>query len=184
MSREIIDIMADVVKTASQELSIVIVDYYGNSETLENPELCYKFGSAMYFKEFVDEASRVGKLKFPIVMLFSPFKETRDSHKHYTAAKVGLLIATGSSKEWNNEEREVMSFENILRPIYRRLIDALKADRRLDFGYHGIVKHEYSENYSYGRYGAYDSSGEAISEPIDAINIRNLELTVKLPKCR
>ena len=33
------------------------------------------------------------------------------------------------------------------------------------------VKHSYSENYSYGRYGAYTDSGEAVSEPIDAINI-------------
>ena len=50
--------------------------------------------------------------------------------------------------------------------------------------YTSIVPHEYSENYSYGRYGAYTESGEEVSEPIDAINIRSMELIVKNQSCR
>ncbi len=78
----------------------------------------------------------------------------------------------------------MFSFENILRPIYGSFIDALKKDGRFDFGYKDVVAHEYSENYSYGRYGAHTGTGEAVSEPIDAINITNLELTVRKPNCR
>lgn len=37
---------------------------------------------------------------------------------------------------------------------------------------------------SYGRYGAYTESGEAVSEPIDAINIRSMELIIKNQTCR
>ena len=63
-------------------------------------------------------------------------------------------------------------------------MEELERDRRLDWGYGGKIPHEYSENYSYGRYGAYtDASGNAVSEPIDAINIVNLQVKVKINNC-
>ena len=106
------------------------------------------------------------------------------SHQFYTTAKVSLLIACSSTKEWSNEQRKVYSFENVLRPIYKRLMEVLERDRRLDWGYGGKIPHEYSENYSYGRYGAYtDANGNAVSEPIDAINIVNLQVKVKIQNC-
>ena len=37
---------------------------------------------------------------------------------------------------------------------------------------------------SYGRYGAYTDSGEAVSEPIDAINIRSMEIKINNLNCR
>ena len=51
----------------------------------------------------------------------------------------------------------------------KRLLEVLYEDSRFDCDYDEKVKHSYSENYSYGRYGAYTDSGEAVSEPIDAI---------------
>ena len=77
-----------------------------------------------------------------------------------------------------------MSFQNILRPIYNRLFDVLLEDNRFDWDFDGKIKHSYSENYSYGRYGAYTESGEAVSEPIDAINIRSMEIIVRNSNCR
>lgn len=77
-----------------------------------------------------------------------------------------------------------MSFQNILRPIYNRLFDVLLEDNRFDWDFDDKIKHSYSENYSYGRYGAYTESGEAVSEPIDAINIRSMEIIVRNSNCR
>ena len=57
-------------------------------------------------------------------------------------------------------------------------------DSRFDCDYDEKVKHSYSENYSYGRYGAYTDSGEAVSEPIDAINIRSMEIKINNLNCR
>ena len=56
-------------------------------------------------------------------------------------------------------------------------------DDRFDWGY-GKVNHGYSENYSYGRYGAYTEKGDALSETIDAINIKSMEITINNPNCR
>lgn len=184
-SREIIEIIADVVKATSAGCSIVLCDVNGETHETECPDINYTFGNAQYVKDKLDELSQAsGSDKFPLIVLFCPFNEQRNMPDYYSKAKVRVLIACSSVKDWSNEVRLETSFRNILRPIYNRFIEALKADGRFDFGVKEQVKHEYSENYSYGRYGAYTGTGDAVSEPIDAININNLELIVKLPNCR
>lgn len=187
-SREIIDILADVVRMTSRECVISVVDYEtGVSLETDCPDINYTFGNASYVKERLDELSEtsVGSShKLPMIALFCPFNERRDSPDFHTSAKVRVLIACSTSSAWSNEQRRDFSFRDILRPIYRRFLEALREDGRFDFGYDGHIRHEYSENYSYGRYGAHTGTGDAVSEPIDAINITNLELTVKKLNCR
>lgn len=181
-SREIIEIMADVVEATSASCRIAVYDYKGNRKDTQCSPIHYVFGNAKYFKDNLDEMPE--DLKFPCICLFGPFLEKRNSPDYHTQAKVRLLIATSSSKSWSNEERRVNSFENILRPVYRSLLEALEEDDRFDFGYDGHIPHDYSENYTYGKYGAFTETGEEVSEPIDAIILSNLELKVKLPNCR
>lgn len=187
-SREIIEIFADVVKSVSDGCSITVTSHItGESATIECPEIHYVFGNSQYVKDNLDELSKTPQgsdVKFPLIALFCPFEEKRDSPDYFSKATVNVLIATSTSKDWSNEERLSLSFRNILRPIYNRLLEALKKDGRLDFGYNEVVKHKYSENYSYGRYGARTGTGDAVSEPIDAINISNLELTINNQTCR
>lgn len=186
-SLEIIEILADVVKKTSGDCTIRFIGEDGSVGEMPCPEIHYVFGNAQYVKDNLDELSRTtegNEIKFPLIALFCPFIEQRNSPDYHTKAKVSLIIAYSSCEEWNNEYRLTTSFQNILRPIYSRFIESLMDDPRLDFGYDECVKHEYSENYSYGRYGAYTSTGDAVSEPIDAINIKNLEITVKNQNCR
>lgn len=185
-SREIIEILADVVSRVSG-CPIRVPDGRGGFRTTGCPEINYTFGNARYVKDRLDELSRTprgNEMKFPLIALFCPFNEQRGLPDCHSRAKVRVLIAHSSMQQWSNEERRVISFENVLRPIYSRFIEELKCDGRFDFGYDGLVAHEYSENYSYGRYGAHTGTGELVSEPIDAINISNLELKVKLANCR
>ena len=172
MSSEIVDIFADAVRELGDGLTITMPDAL-NPETfvaVDNPHVSYVFGNARYFKDDLDDKTKAevtGMGKFPVVCLFSPIREKRNqedpvSHQYYTTAKVNLLIACSSTKDWSNQQRKVY----------------------LDWGYGGKIPHEYSENYSYGRYGAYtDAQGNAVSEPIDAINIVNLQLKVKINNC-
>lgn len=186
-SREIIEIIADVVEKTAVGCSLVVMDGKGGWRTISCPKINYTFGNAKYVKDKLDVLSkpvRNDTPKFPLIALFCPFNEQRNSPEYFTKAKVKMLIACSTNKEWSNEQRLRTSFVNMLRPIYNRFIEALKEDGRFDFGYDEQVSHEYSENYSYGRYGAFTSTGEEVSEPIDAINISNLELKVKLPNCR
>lgn len=187
-SREIIEILADVVAATATGCSIIVPDYgNGGTRKMQCPPINYVFGNAQYVKDRHDELSKTpsgNAVKFPLIALFCPFTERRNTPDYYSRAKVRVLIACATRQQYSNEQRLALSFQNILRPIYGRFIDELKADGRFDFGYDGHVGHEYSENYSYGRYGAHTEAGDAVSEPIDAINITNLELTVKLPNCR
>lgn len=185
----IVEVIGDVVKEMEKELSITIAVDVENDKfvSVENPPLNYIFGSAKYIKEKLDEYSKVpitSENKFPLVALFCPVTEKRDNSDYYSKVTVNIIIACSSTKDWSNERRLQASFINILRPIYNRLITVLLNDDRFDTKYENIIPHEYSENYSYGRYGAYTESGEAVSEPIDAINIRSMELIIKNQTCR
>lgn len=186
-SREIIEILADVVKKTAVGCTLMVPDLKGDMREIDCPEINYTFGNAQYVKDRLDELSQTphgNEIKFPLIALFCPFNEQRNSPDYHSKAKVRILIACSSRQQWSNEERLELSFKNILRPIYNRFIEELKTDSRLDFGYEDLARHEYSENYSYGRYGAHTGTGDAVSEPIDAINITNLELTVKNFNCR
>lgn len=187
-SREIIEIFSDVVKATSIDCSIIVTHFRtGESQEISDPEISYVFGNSRYVKDSLDELSKTptgNEIKLPMIVLFCPFQEQRNSRGYFSKATVNVLIACSTLTDWSNEERLVYSFQNILRPIYKRLLEALKEDGRIDFGYDEIIKHNYSENYSYGRYGAHDGTGDAVSEPIDAINITNLELTITNPTCR
>lgn len=186
-SREIIEIIADVVKETAVDCTLTVTMPRGAVKEIPCPPIHYVFGNAQYVKDKLDDLStspRGAEMKFPMIALFCPFNEQRNTPDYHSKAKVRILIACSSDKKWSNEQRLETSFKNILRPIYNRFLEALKEDGRFDFGYDEHVAHEYSENYSYGRYGAHTGTGEEVSEPIDAINISNLELKVKLPNCR
>lgn len=188
MSNEIVEIIGDICRKVSQDCTLAVYNArFGDFERVPCPEINYIFGNGMYIKEQLDNLTlgTMANRKFPLIALFCPFRETRNTDKHYTAAKINLLIATSSKSDWSNEMRLHTSFEGVLRPVYNSLIKALKEDRRLEFGCRDVVKHEYSENYTYGKYGAYTGNeNDKLSDPIDAINITNLEITVKNKTCR
>ena len=169
---DITELFEEIVKELPEGLEILYPNGKGGTKVMKSPRLNYIFGSSQYIKDILDEYSKSSaqsERKFPLVALFTPISEN---------------IACPSCKEWSNEMRRTTSFKNILRPIYKRLLEVLYEDSRFDCDYDEKVKHSYSENYSYGRYGAYTDSGEAVSEPIDAINIRSMEIKINNLNCR
>ncbi|MDD3038824.1 hypothetical protein [Bacteroides sp.] len=183
---DITDIFQDVVNKLSQDLEILYPDGKGGTKVIRSPQMNFIFGNGQYIKDMLDtysKSSTQSENKFPLIALFTPINEDRSDPDYFSKAKVSLIIACSSRKDWNNEERKIKSFKNILRPIYNRLIDVLLENNHFDWDF-DKVKHSYSENYSYGRYGAYTDSGEAVSEPIDAINIRSMEIKINNLNCR
>lgn len=179
----IIDLLADIVAALSCNTPVNIVASGGQVYETK-PTISYIFGDAQYIKDQLDEYSKVTSVeKLPLIALFTPVKERRGLVGIASEAKVSILIACSSRKEWNNEERKEYSFENILRPIYNAFMAALNGHTQVEKNYDGSMPHVYSENYSFGKYGAYTASGDAVSEPIDAIEIRDLEIKVNYPNC-
>lgn len=177
----VVELIGEVVQSAQQRATVTMYDVSGNPIEIREPEIKYIFGNAQYVKERLEELSMSSEvLKFPLVVLFTPVTEDKGNPDYETEASLNMLIACSStdSREWTNEVRLERSFVGVLRPIYEALIEAFLNDGRFDFDYEQGVPHKMRENYSYGRYGAYTESGDAVSEPIDAIDIRDLKIKV------
>lgn len=186
---QIEDILASVVRTVSESVTIIMTRKDGSTEAVVGAHISYLFGSAQYIKDMLDVRSKgVGSnmpLKFPLIALQTPNVQTVDSADYQYRTKINLIIACSSKKEWSNEKRMETSFKRVLLPIYEKLIEVLQHDRRFDWNYGGLeyVPHTMSKNFDYGRYGAVTPSGQEVSEPIDAIDVRSLEIKVNNQNC-
>lgn len=187
VGKGIIELFGEVVEAAGTGLILEVVTPQGMF-SVDCGHLNYIFGNSDYIKEELDKYSKsaaTDALQVPLVALMCPVTEQRGLKRGLeSTAKVSVIVACSTMREYNNEERLQYSFKNILRPIYARLMEELKRHKRFDTSYDGDIPHTYSENYSYGRFGAYTSSGDALSEPIDAIDIRDLELRIVKSNCR
>lgn len=186
---QIEDIFSSVVEEVGRAVTITATKPDGSTEDVEVVSLNYIFGSAQYVKDMLDVRSKGASpmpLKFPLVALQTPNVVTVDSADYQYKTKVNLIIACSSRKEWSNEKRMETSFRRVLLPIYEKLIEVLLSDPRFDWGYgHAeYVPHTMSKNFDYGRYGAVTPGGQEVSEPIDAIDIRSLEIKINNPSCR
>ena len=150
----IIDIISDVCASLSKRM---------------DKQINYIYGDSSYIREtllLLGKSRVTASGKFPMIGLYVPLDEERDSENYFCKASVNIIIATNTLEKYTNEQRR-----------------ELKKSDKFDFGYSGIVSHTYSENYSFGRRGAVDVDGKEVGEKIDAIEIKNLDLTVKNQNC-
>jgi len=179
-------IMGEIVAAAAEAVTITITDPRGETREKESPSVNYIYGSGVYVKDMLDVRSRGLRpleVKFPLVALFTPTVLKVDSSDYAYTTSLNMIIACSSKKDWSNEMRMRTSFDRILLPLYNALLEEIRSDARVLTNYNGVIPHTMSKNFDYGRYGAYDSNGGQVSEPIDAIDIRGLELTITDNNC-
>lgn len=146
----------------------------------------FVWGDSAYIRDYMltlKKASSTAPYRFPLIGLYSPFEEMKDSPRYRSRAGVNLIIAVNTLPSYTNEQRLDVSFKNVLRPLYRDFMKALKDCGLFDIPYDGVISHSYTENYSFGKRGALDVDGKEIDEKIDAIEIKNLDLTLKNLNC-
>lgn len=186
---QIEEIFKSVVEEVGKGVTIIKTSPKGETYEVSGVAINYIFGSAQYIKDMLDIRSKSAAsmpVKFPLIALQTPNVLTIDSADYQYKTKLNILIACSSNKDWSNEKRMETSFKRVLLPIYDKLIEVLLSDPRFDWGYGEVeyVPHTMSKNFDYGRYGAYTASGDKVSEPIDAIDIRSLDITVNNINCR
>lgn len=144
----------------------------------------FQFGDWDYISNVLQVMSTsvttMGK-RYPIVCLRSPYTELRGGKTR--EVRLELLIAVNTLKDYTNEQRENTSFEEVLRPVYTLLMEEINRCEHVKAPYQGGVRHEYIENYRYGRKGVEDGDGKPFRDFIDAIEIHNLSLTIKDIDC-
>lgn len=143
----------------------------------------FVWGDSAYIREYLlalKSSSRTAPCRFPLVGLYSPIEERLENGR--TSALVNLILAINTLPSYTNEQRMDVSFKGVLRPLYDEFIEAMKNSRVFDVPYLGF-NHVYVENFSFGKRGALDVDGKEIDEKIDAIEIKNLDLTLKNVNC-
>lgn len=145
----------------------------------------FVWGDSAYIREYLltlKKSSATAPYRFPLIGLYSPFDEMRDSPDYKAKASVNLILAVNTLPGYTNEQRLEVSFKECLRPLYDDLMKAIEGCKMFDIPYEGL-SHTYTENYTYGKRGAIDADGKEVDEKIDAIEIKNLELTIKNVSC-
>lgn len=123
------------------------------------------------------QTASTARRKYPVVCLYLPYVEDRTG----TEAKVSLefLMLVNTLKGRSNDERERESFEAVLRPVYRTFMEEVAKEPRFVHNYDGTVPHLYTENFQYGRLGVLGADGKPFRDFVDAIEIKNMELTIR-----
>lgn len=163
----ITDIFADVVSRVAER--------YGKNVNFQYGDWAYISKTLTTWSQSPDTS----RLKYPVICLFSPFEENKTDKDVYCNTSLDLLIAVDTLPEYSNEKRRIESFNSVLHPIYKLLIDELRKDRWLDFGYKNIVEHRYVDNYRYGNRGVDGPDGNPFKDRIDGIDIKDLKITVR-----
>lgn len=143
----------------------------------------FVWGDSSYIREYLltlKGSSYTAPYRFPLIGLYSPFDENHQNG--VVSASVNLILAVNTLTEYTNEQRLDVSFKEVLRPLYDAFFKALENSREFDIPYNGF-NHTYVENFSFGNRGALDVDGQEIDEKIDAIEIKNLNLTLKKVNC-
>ena len=111
---DITELFEEIVKELPEGLEILYPNGKGGTKVVKSPRLNYIFGSSQYIKDILDEYSKSSaqsERKFPLVALFTPISEDRGDADYFSKAKVSLIIACSSCKEWSNEMRRITSFK-------------------------------------------------------------------------
>lgn len=163
------EVIRDVVKRVSERYGSNVSYLWGDWEYISNQ------------LELWSQSKKKAPFKFPIICLYSPY--TEDKREKDSKVQLEFIIMVNTLKDYTNEERESVSFEQVLRPIYRLLMEELAGDRNFVRNYRDIVPHRYTENYRYGRVGVAGPNGKPFRDFIDAIEIKDVELTIKEKCC-
>lgn len=142
------------------------------------------FGDSAYIREYLlalKSSSSTAPFRFPLVGLYTPIQENANNGSF--SASVNLILAVNTLPSYTNEQRIDISFKEVLRPLYNDLMESITNVRLFNVPYSGIFNHTYIENLSFGKRGALDVDGKEIDEKIDAIEIKNLDLTLKNVNC-
>lgn len=171
----VVDVFADIVAKVQEGYRI-----YKNDEDLT---ITYMYGPVEEIEANLIEIAKSiglpeyeGPKKYPLIAVFQDFPEnisTGGYHKKVTLPVI--LIATGSAKDWKAEKRYTQSFKTTLYPIYDLLLQGIADNTQVIGNDPSLFAHTKYDRLYYGK----RKLGTGVSDYVDAIELQNLNLTVK-----
>ena len=171
-----IDIFDEIVTDISEDTS--------KPGTLEADEPFYEHGHPLEIIDILNQKDRHDTEKFnkyPLIALFQDFTETMGQIQSIqSSVELNLIIAVGTSPDYTSEQRYDKNFRPMLYPLYDLLIEHIIKSKWFLNTDPGLVPHLKIDRLFWGRSGLYGNEGNIFNDRIDAIEIQNLQLDLRL----
>jgi len=119
--------------------------------------------------------------KWPLIALLQDFKETIGENQFVqSAADLNIVIITNTLQDYYADDRYDNTFRTVLYPLYDLLIKHINQSGwflNVDIG---LVPHDKYDRLFWGRAGLYGNEGNIFGDAVDAIEIQNLHLELRL----
>ena len=147
--------------------------------SLTDAEPYYLYGTFEYIANYLNMMDKVPASKskqYPLIALFMPFTESNGENM-MIRSEVSLTMGfiTSSNQDYTNPQRYTSSFKDLLYPLYEIFLEKLVDSKRFAEIDIGLNEHEKTDLLFWGA-----SNKNILNDKIDAIEIKNLELKLKL----
>jgi len=146
----------------------------------------YMFGHPSEIVQNLTEmtaAPSKANLKYPLVALFTDILVDANKDGFYGDARLTLIIATMTKPEYKAAQRLANNFKPILQPIKCELVDQISRVKQWQPTGGGELRYKEIEHYYWGKDGLYGSDGNIFNDFIDAIELRDVMVTIKPKIC-
>lgn len=172
LTQYIPDLISEVVDNTAAALGSPVYYDFGHYAVVEN-NLVEK-----------DGAPTLKDKKYPLIWLVMDFEEQIGGSTNYADVALHFIIAMGTSDTYSMQDRRDISFLPVLYPIYGELLNQF--GRSAAFGMPSIIKIQHTK-IDRPYWGIQSGSGNGLknmfSDYIDAIELRNVKLSVKRKIC-
>lgn len=179
----IVDMFAEVVEATKNSILTTLQDADPNIETIN-----YMYGHPVEIMQTLADMERDTEYrakKFPVIILFQDFNENRGNNAgNYATVSLNIAIAFSTQPSLISSERYTQVFKPILYQLYHEFMkqvanyDGFNISRTVT-----KLEHTKIDRVFWGKNGLYGNDGNKFADYLDAIEIQNLNLTIKNKIC-
>lgn len=120
--------------------------------------------------------------KYPLIALFQDFSETMGENQATRSAvsDLKIIIAVNTLQDYTSENRYDNTFRPTLYPLYDLLIKHIERSGWFKNVSPGLASHTKIDRLYWGHTGLYGNEANIFNDYIDAIEIQNLSLELRL----
>ncbi len=162
----------DIIQNVSKEIGRLVLFDWGHHHEV-----------AARLQEKNGGMSDAERTKFPLVWLVCDFPEEKGYQSDvYAKCSTQLIIASLTDQNFTMEQRAEEIFLPVLYPIYSSILTQVSKERRIQVPTRDMISHTKVDRYYW--MGGMDEKGQNLfTDPVEAIEIRNMEFIIKQPWC-
>lgn len=120
--------------------------------------------------------------KYPLIVLRMDYDE--DIENGFATGILNMAVLHSTNKNYNSEERDANVFHPVLFPLYEAFIAQIKKSGVFSWeGWQGRPDHKKTDRPYYGTDTEEQNLKNFFSDPLDAIEISNMKLSVRIKNC-